>query len=156
MPNRHAKDRIVCRNRKATHRFHILETLECGLVLCGSEVKSLRAGRASIGEAFARIEQGELWLIGFHIGAYEHATIHIHQPLRRRKLLVNAKELQKLRAKVEHKGHTLIPLSVQFNERGLAKVDLGVAVGKGHADKRQALRTREHRREMDRATRPRR
>ena len=117
-------DNTICRNRKASHKFHLLEKLECGLVLTGTEVKSLRERAASLEEAYARIEGGELWLIGFHISPYTAGTTKAHDPLRKRKLLVHARELVKIRPKVEQKGLTLVPLSVYFNERGIAKVSL--------------------------------
>lgn len=145
-------DRTICRSRKARFRYTILEEIECGIVLTGTEVKSLRARTVSIEEAYARIERGELWLIGCHVSPYKHGTIQEHDPTRRRKLLVRGRELRKLRPKVEQKGQTLIPLSMHFNERGIAKVVLGLAVGKKLHDKRQTLRDRQHKREMDRAT----
>jgi SsrA-binding protein len=146
-------DTTICRNRKAKHRFEILEKIECGVVLGGSEVKSLRDGAASIEEAYARIESGELWLIGVHIGAYRFAHTTGHEPLRRRKLLVHGRELRKLKVKVEQKGTTLVPLSLYFSDRGIAKLLLGIARGKSLGDKRQTLKTRDHLREMERAMR---
>lgn len=143
----------ICRNRRATHRFEILEKIECGLVLRGSEVKSLRDRSASIEEAFARIEGLELWLIGCHIGAYKFAPTVGHDPLRRLKLLVHKSEIRKLKQRVEQKGITLVPLSLFFNDRGIAKLSLGLARGKSIGDKRQALKTRDHKREMERAMR---
>lgn len=144
-------DRTICRNRRATHRFEILERLECGLALRGTEVKSLRDRAVSIEEAYARIESGELWLIGAHIAAYRHGQTCNHDPLRRRKLLVHGRELRKLKQRVEQKGVTLVPLSVYFNERGIAKLSLGLARGKSMSDKRQALKARDDRREVERA-----
>jgi len=140
-------------NRKARHRFEILETLECGVMLLGTEVKSLRAGRASLDESYARIEHGELWLIGLHINPYEHALVGAHEPLRRRKLLAKRRQIDKFLPKVTQKGCTLVPLALYFNERGLAKVEIALATGKTGADKRQSLKKREHQREMDRAMR---
>jgi SsrA-binding protein len=156
MKKKPVHDQTVCRNRKAAHRFHVEEKLECGIVLTGTEVKSLRARDASLDEAYARIADGELWLIGFHISPYKYGTTDNHEPTRRRKLLVHARELQKLKARTEQKGLTLVPLSVYFNDRGLAKVSLALARGKSQADKRQDLKTRDDRREMDRAMRRRR
>jgi SsrA-binding protein len=143
----------ICRNRKAHFRFELLERLECGLVLRGSEVKSLREGRASLEEAYIRIEDDGLWLIGCHIAPYTFDTSGRYDPLRRRKLLVHARELRKLAPKVEQKGLTLVPLRLYFNSRGIAKVEIALARGKRLADKRQTLKEREHRREMDRARR---
>ncbi len=153
MVKKSTPDTTICRNRKARHRFEILEKIECGLVLGGSEVKSLRDGAASIEEAYARIESGELWLIGVHIGAYRYAHTQVHESLRRRKLLVHKRELRKLKVKVEQKGTTLVPLSLYFNDRGIAKLLLGIARGKSLSDKRQTLKTRDHQREMQRAMR---
>ncbi|HNQ22424.1 MAG TPA: SsrA-binding protein SmpB [Phycisphaerae bacterium] len=148
-----APDTTVCRNRRASHRFHVLEQLDCGIVLLGTEVKSLRERQASLEEAYARILDEELWLIGFHIAPYRHGQTGAHDPLRRRKLLLHARELRKLRPKVEQRGLTLVPLRVYFSPRGLAKVTLGLARGKSGADKRQDLKAREDRREMERAQR---
>lgn len=142
---------IICRNKRAVHRFELLEKIECGVVLHGSEVKSLREGQASLEEAFARIENGELWLLGLHIGAYRHSPSQPHSPLRRRKLLVHGRELRKLRPKTEQKGLTLVPLDIHLNERGIVKVTLCVARGKRMHDKREDLRQRDQQREMDRA-----
>ncbi len=144
------------RNRKARHRFQILETVQCGLVLQGTEVKSLRAGRGSLDEAYARITEGEVWLLGFHIAPYSHGHTSNHEPKRPRKLLLRRGEIRKLEAKVTQKGLTLVPLDVYFNDRGLVKVMLSVAQGKSSVDKRQDLKEAEHRREMDRAMRRRR
>jgi SsrA-binding protein len=143
----------VCRNRKAGFRFELLERLECGVVLRGAEVKSLREGRASLEEAYVRIEDDGLWLIGCHIAPYTFDTSGRYDALRRRKLLVHARELRKLAPKVEQKGLTLVPLRLYFNNRGIAKVEIALARGKRLADKRQTLKEREHKREMDRAQR---
>lgn len=153
MAKKTAPDRTVCRNRKATHRFYILEKIECGIALVGTEVKSLRERAASIEEAYARIENDELWLVGCHIAAYKFGHTRNHEPQRRRKLLVHAREFHKLKPKTEQKGLTLVPLAIYFNERGVAKVLLGLAVGKKVADKRQDLKARDHMREIDRAMR---
>ena len=144
-------DETVCRNRKAAFRFEILEQFECGIMLRGTEVKSLRDKNTSIEEAYARIEDDELWLIGSHIAAYSFAHLQNHEPLRRRKLLIYASEIRKLRPQVEQKGLTMVPLRVYFNERGIAKVTIALCRGKTLGDKRRTLQTREHKREMDRA-----
>lgn len=145
-------DPAICTNRKARFRYEILEKLECGVVLQGSEVKSLRDRQASIEEAYCRVEKGELWLIGAHIAPYSHARTQVHEPNRQRKLLVHRAELRKLLPKVEQKGLTLVPLKLYFNDRGIAKITIGLARGKTHSDKRQSLKERDHKREMDRAT----
>ncbi len=141
------------RNKKARHRFELLETLECGLALVGTEVKSLREGRGSLDEAYARIKDGEVWLFGLHIAPYSHGNVHNHDPLRPRKLLLHRRQIAHLVPKVTQKGLTLIPLQVYFSKRGLAKVELALARGKAQHDKRQDLRKREHKREMARALR---
>lgn len=139
-------------NRKARHRFQILDTVLCGLVLRGTEVKSLRAGQASLDEAFARIEGGEAWLVGCHIAPYSHGHTANHDLKRRRKLLLQRREIHKLEMKVTQKGLTLVPLEISFSKRGLAKVLLALARGKSKADKREGLKKAEHQREMARAT----
>jgi SsrA-binding protein len=146
-------DNTICSNRKATFRFEILDKVECGMVLVGSEVKSLRDGNASIEEAYARIEGEELWLIDSHIHPYDFASMGNHEARRRRKLLIHKSELRKLKPQVEQKGLTLIPLYLFFNSRGLAKLVIGLARGKTLGDKRQTIKAREDKREMDRAMR---
>jgi len=144
-------DNTACRNRRAPFRYELLEVIECGVSLLGTEVKSLRGGQASLEEAYARIEGGELWLVGCHIAPYSHGNSQNHEPLRRRRLLVRAAELRRLRPKVEQRGLTLVPLRIYFNATGLAKVAVALARGKNAADKRQAMRDRDDRRDMDRA-----
>jgi len=143
----------VCRNKKASHRYEILEKIECGIVLQGGEVKSLRARDVSLDEAFARIDGEELWLIGCHIAAYKFSHMPNPDPTRRRKLLVHSRELQKIKTRVDQKGCTLIPLAVYFNIRGIAKVSLGIVRGKQVADKRRDMKSRDHKREIERAMR---
>lgn len=146
-------DRIICRNRKARHAFELVETFECGIVLTGPEVKSLRAKNVSLDEAFGRIDGNELWLIGCHISPYKYSSISAHDPIRRRKLLIHRRELSKLKPSLILKGLTLVPLDMHFNDRGIAKVTLAVAKGKSHRDKRHDLKEREDKREIERATR---
>lgn len=146
-------DQTVCTNRKAGFRFETLEKIECGIALLGSEVKSLRDKNASIEEAYVRFSDSELWLIGSHIAPYAFANTQNHDPVRKRKLLVRKSELRKLKPKVEQKGLTLVPLRIFFNTRGLAKITIALARGKTIGDKRQSLKAREHKREMDRAVR---
>jgi SsrA-binding protein len=142
--------KTVCTNRKARHEYKILDTVEAGLVLTGSEVKSLRAGHASLQESYARIEGGEVFLVGANIRTYEQAGRFNHEPTRRRKLLLTEPEIRKLTKNVEAKGATLIPLRIYF--RGSwAKIELAVAVGKRAYDKRAAIAERDAAREMDRA-----
>ena len=139
-------------NRRAWHDYHIEAKLECGMVLVGSEVKSLRNGRGQLAESFARIEHGELILHGCHIDPYEKsASVNNHEPLRDRKLLVHKRELRRLEDATKTRGTTLIPLAIYFKD-GRAKVELGVARGKQQHDKRDAIRRKEQDRELRRAT----
>ena len=138
-------------NKKARHDFEILEKVEAGIALTGSEVKSLRSGKASLDEAFAVIRHGEVYLRDFTISPYEQAGYAQHLPTRERKLLLHRREIGKWEKKVKERGLTLVPLRVYFSDRGIAKVQLALAKGKTHADKRATLKDREHRREMDRA-----
>jgi len=138
-------------NKKARHDYHILQTVEAGIVLTGSEVKSLRAGAAQLTDAFVRINDTEATLYNFQIDRYPPATDRNHEPLRSRRLLLHRRELAKLGPQIAQKGVTLIPLGVYFNARGLAKVELAVATGKKEYDKRQDLRKRTDQREMNRA-----
>lgn len=153
MSKRPLEEQTVCRNRKAAFRFEILEKWECGIVLVGTEVKSLREKQASLEESYARYANNEVWLVNFHIGPYRFGTNSQHESIRKRKLLLHGREIRKLRPKVEQKGLTLVPLRVYFNERGIAKVTLALCRGKTLGDKREAIKSREHRREIDRATR---
>ncbi len=148
-----SQDNTVCRNRKATFRFEFLDQFECGIVLEGPEVKSLRDKAVSLEEAYARIVNDEVWLIGMHIAAYKHTSREVGEPTRRRKLLLHSHEVRKLRPKVEQKGLTLVPVRLYFNDRGIAKVTLALARGKTVGDKRQALKARDDQREMNRALR---
>ncbi len=142
--------KVIASNRKARHDYLILDVLEAGLVLTGTEVKSLRAGRASLVDGFASITAGEAWLEGVHIPEYAQGTWTNHEPRRRRKLLLNRHEIDRLAEATREKGLTLVPLQLYFLD-GRAKVELGLARGKRDYDKRQALRERQDRRESDRA-----
>jgi SsrA-binding protein len=142
--------RIVATNRKARHEYHVLETWEAGLVLRGPEVKSLREGKVSFQDAFARIENGEVWLYSLHISPYEQANRHNVDPLRPRKLLLKASEIRKLIGSVEEKGNTLVPLDIYFR-RGYAKITLALAKGKQLHDKREKLKKRTQEMEARRA-----
>lgn len=144
----------VIRNRKARHEFEILDELEAGLVLVGAEVKSLRAGKAAFNDAFARVEDGELWLYNLHIAPYEQASMDVPDPLRRRKLLVHAHQLDRLAVQTAEKGLTLVPLDLHFSG-GVAKIKLAVARGKKLHDKRESLKRDAMRREVERALRSR-
>jgi len=147
------KSSPVIRNRKATYKYEILEKIECGIELCGTEVKSLREGRGSLDEAYASIRDNEVWLLGFHIPPYSHGNELNHEPVRPRKLLMHRREIEKLLPRVTQKGQTLIPLRVYFNARGWCKVQIALGRGKAQRDRRQDLKARDHKREMDRAMR---
>jgi SsrA-binding protein len=143
-------DRQYANNRKAFHDYHILEKFEAGLVLTGTEVKSVRAGRISLREAYARIEHGEGWLVGAHIAPYEQGNIYNHEPVHPRKLLLHRDQIGYLAGKVKEGGVTIVPLRV-YDRNGHVKVELGLARGKKQWDKRQAIASREAKREIDRA-----
>jgi SsrA-binding protein len=147
--------KIIARNRRARHDYQIEDTFEAGLVLTGTEVKSLRAGRASLNEAFAQVSGGELWLHGMHIPEYERGTWTNHEPRRTRKLLLHRKEIDRLASQAAERGFTIVPLSLYFSG-GRAKVELGLGRGKRTYDKRHDLAQRDAAREVDRALRRRR
>jgi SsrA-binding protein len=147
-----SSDRVVTSNRRAFHDYHIVESLEAGIVLTGTEIKSIRDGKATISEAYARVDNGELWLIGSHIAPYTHGNRANHEPDRPRKLLIHRRELDRLRASVEQKGLTLVPLRLHLKQ-GRAKVDIGIARGKKLYDKRAADADRQSRRDVERALR---
>ena len=142
--------KVVATNRKARHDYHIVETYEAGLSLWGTEVKSLREGRASLVDGYAFIENGEAWLDAVHIPEYHQGTWNNHAPRRKRKLLMHKQEILKLHSKVKEGGYTLVPLQLYFSD-GKAKVELALAKGKKEYDKRQTLRERQDKREADRA-----
>lgn len=141
--------KIVCTNRKAYHNYHIEETTEAGISLYGTEVKSLRQGRANLADSYAIIKDGEAFLLNAHIGPYSHGNIQNHDPVRKRKLLLNKKEISKLLGKLTNKGYTLVALKFYFIEKGIVKVELGLAKGKRQYEKKEAIKEREARREMD-------
>jgi SsrA-binding protein len=145
-----SNDRDIAVNRRARHDFHIEETFEAGVALMGSEVKALRAGKANLRDSYGRIENGEVWLWNAHISPYGPASQFGHEPTRTRKLLLHRDEIARLHGKVKEKGLTLIPLRLYF-KNGRAKLELGLARGKKQHDKRDSIREREVRREIDRA-----
>ena len=147
------KIKVVADNRRARHDYFILETYEAGIALTGTEVKSLRRGRASLQDSFARVEKGELILYDLHISPYEAGNIFNHEPKRPRRLLMHKQEIMRLYGKLREKGLTLIPLKIYFNERGLAKVELALAKGKKLYDKREAAAERDAQREIAKALR---
>lgn len=143
-------DRVVTQNRRAFHDYFIEEQLETGIVLSGTEIKSIREGKVTISEAYVRIQNDELWLVGCHITPYTHGSWTNHDPDRPRKLLAHAREIDKLRRATEQQGLTIVPLRIRL-KNGRAKVDIGVAKGKKLWDKRQASAERDAKRAMDRA-----
>jgi SsrA-binding protein len=147
--------KVIARNRRARHDYHIEDVVEAGLVLTGTEVKSLRAGRASLTDGFAQITDGEMWLLGVHVPEYTHGTWTNHEPRRSRKLLLHRKEIDRLARQTAERGLTIVPLSLYFLG-GKVKVELAVARGKRTYDKRQDLAQRDAAREVERAFRRRR
>jgi SsrA-binding protein len=139
-------------NKKAFFNYEIVEKVEAGISLLGTEVKSLRSGLCELDGSYARITDGEVWLIGAKIAQYEKASITNHPPLRNRKLLLHRNQIKKLVSKLELSGFTLIPLRIYFNDRGIAKVELGIARGKRQFDKRSKITEREQKRDIDRST----
>ncbi len=141
------------RNKRAKFNFEIIETVEAGISLTGSEVKSLRNGKATLEEAYARIRDLEIFLVGCNISPYPMAGYAQHHPTRERKLLLHKRQIRKWNAKVMQRGLTLVPLTIYFNERGKIKIEIGLARGKTFADKRSDIKKRDHQRDMDRAMR---
>ena len=142
--------KVICRNKRAFHEYTISDALECGIVLTGTEVKSLRDGQASLEDAYAKIEDGEVWLLGSDIPEYAMGNRMNHKPKRPRKLLLHRREIAKFAGKASERGHTLVPLKLYF-KNGRAKVELAVARGKQLHDKRQAKKKAEAQREIRRA-----
>lgn len=138
------------KNRKAEHEYFIIQSLEVGIVLTGTEIKSVRAGKINFKDSYAKIENGECWLINFHISPWETGSFFNHDPERRRKLLLNRQEIKKLRVKVDELGMTLIPLEIYINETGLCKLKLALAKGKKFFDKKDSLQKKDMQREQDR------
>jgi SsrA-binding protein len=145
--------RTISENRKARHRFNVLETLECGIQLVGSEVKSLRDGKISLEEAYGRVSEGEVWLVGCDIPEYAQANQWNHEPRRPRKLLLHQREIHKFANQAHEKGLTLVPLRIYFNARGLVKVQLGLCRGHQLHDKREKIKRAEMDRDVSRAIR---
>ena len=142
--------KVVSSNRRARRNYTVVETVEAGFALLGSEVKALRDGRLDLKDSFAAVRNGEIYLIGAYIGPYEFARDGGHEPERERKLLLHRREIDRLAGQIAEKGLTLIPLQVYFKD-GKAKVELGLAKGKTSYDKRETIKERDHEREMDRA-----
>lgn len=148
---REKKEKVVATNRKAYHDYFIEEKFEAGIMLTGTEVKSLREGRANLQDSYASVKDGEAFLHHCHISPYSHGNLMNHDPIRVRKLLLHKKEIHKLLGKTQQKGLTLVPLRIYFSERGKAKVELGLAKGKKLHDRRETIKAREAGREVERA-----
>jgi SsrA-binding protein len=138
------------KNRSAFHDYFIDDKYDAGMVLTGTEVKSLRDGRASFNDSYCYFNKGELWIKSLHIAEYSHGTVNNHDPVRERKLLLKKRELQKLEAKIKEKGYSIVPLRIFFNERGFLKMEIGLGKGKKQYDKRETLKQRDTDREMKR------
>ncbi len=142
--------KVVSQNRKAYHDYHIEDTLEAGIALLGTEVKSLREGRANLRDSYVAVKGGEAYLMNCHISPYSHGNIMNHEPLRTRKLLLHRKEIDWLRGKIEAKGYTLVPLKLYFKD-SYAKVEIGLARGKKSFEKRETIKARDAKREIEKA-----
>ena len=150
-----AGEKLIAENRRARHDYHLLDRVEAGLVLTGTEVKSLREGRASLQQAYADVREGEVWLVGAHIDEYAQGNVHNHDPDRDRKLLLHRAEIASLIGKVQQRGLTLVPTRLYF-KNGRAKVELALARGKEQRDKREDLARRDAQRQIERALKSRR
>ena len=135
---------VRIRNKKAYYNYELIEKIEAGIVLLGTEVKSLRQGQGDLDGAYARVQGNECWLIACKIALYPQAAGNNHEPLRKRKLLLHKRQITKIKIKLEQRGFTLVPLRIYFNDRGLAKVELALATGKRQYDKRQKIQKRQH------------
>ncbi len=138
------------KNRQASFEYFIDSRYEAGMVLLGTEVKSLREGKVSFNDSYCISHKGEVWLKSLHIAEYSHGTVNNHEPLRDRKLLLQKREIKKIEAKLKEKGYTLVPLRIFFNEKNLAKIEIGLAKGKKMHDKRESIRQKDVEREMKR------
>jgi len=144
--------KIIAKNKKARHNYSVLDSFEAGIVLQGTEVKSVRNGNLNFRDSYAQVKNGELWLVDMHISPYEQGNINNHDPDRNRKLLMHAREIERIRKGIDEKGLTLVPLSV-YLKKGRVKVEIGLARGKRLWDKRDDERSRDAQREMERAKR---
>jgi SsrA-binding protein len=138
------------RNRSAFHDYFIEDKYDAGMVLTGTEVKSLRDGRASFNDSYCFFNKGELWIRSLHIAEYSHGTVNNHDPVRERKLLLKKRELRKMEAKIKEKGYSIVPLRIFFSEKGFVKMEIGLGKGKKHYDKRETIKQRDTEREMKR------
>lgn len=140
---------INIKNKRAGHEYFLLDTLTAGLVLTGTEIKSIREGKASLSESYCMFKENELFVVGMHIAEYDKGTYNNHNPKRDRKLLLTARELRKLKIKVQEKGLTIIPVVLYINEKGLAKLDIALARGKHYYDKRETLKNKDSKRDVE-------
>ena len=146
------KNNIRIRNKRASCEYFVIESLTAGIVLTGTEIKSIREGKASLAESYCTFKNDELYVVGMHIAEYAMGTYNNHEPKRDRKLLLTARELRKMKTKVQEKGLTIVPLTLFINDRGLAKLDIALARGKHYYDKRDSLKDRDTKRELDKVT----
>ena len=144
---------ITIKNKRAEYEYFLIETLSAGLVLTGTEIKSIRQGKANLSDSYCSFKDNELFVIGMHISEYALGTYNNHDPKRDRKLLLTRRELRKMKNKVQEKGFTIIPVTLYINEKGLAKLDIALARGKHFYDKRESLKTKDSKRELERMDR---
>ncbi|HOE15940.1 MAG TPA: SsrA-binding protein SmpB [Syntrophorhabdaceae bacterium] len=147
--------KVICANKKAYHDYHIEEKFEAGIVLTGTEVKALREGKANLKDSYARVKDGEIFLVNAHISPYSCGNIYNHDPKRTRKLLMHAREIDRLLGKVKERGFTLVPLSLYFNKRNMAKMEIALAKGKTLYDKRESIKRKDEKRLREREIRQR-
>ena len=145
--------KVISHNRKARHEYFIIESYECGIVLTGTEIKSIRAGRVNFKDSYASIEKGELWLFNMHIAPYEKGSYYNHKPERDRKLLMSKREIIRLNSKVREKGLTIVPLSIYLKDNRWAKIEIALARGKTAHDKRDDIAARDAKRDISRSLR---
>ncbi|HOV90750.1 MAG TPA: SsrA-binding protein SmpB [Syntrophorhabdaceae bacterium] len=145
--------KVICTNRKAYHDYHVEDKFEAGIVLSGTEVKSLREGRANLKDSYAKIKNGEIFLVNAHISPYSFGNIFNHEPKRERKLLLHRREINKLTGKINERGYTLVPLSMYFNKQNRAKVELALVKGKTLYDKRESIKRKDEKRLAEREMR---
>lgn len=151
--NQMKQSEINIRNKRATFEFEIIDTYVAGLILHGSEIKSIREGKANLNDAYCLFREGELWIKNLNISEYKQATMWQHEPLRIRKLLLNKKEIEKLLAKVKERGYTIIPLKLFVTDRGFAKIEIALARGKKVHDKRESIKQKDEKRDLERSLR---
>lgn len=150
MASANKQNKVEIVNRKAAYEYHFVQEFEAGIMLTGSEIKSIRAGNANLNDAYCLIENGELWVRSLFIAEYEYGTDHNHEPRRLRKLLVKKPELRKMERRTKEKGFTIIPIKLFINERGYAKLQIALATGKKEYDKRETIKERDDKRQLDR------